>query len=297
MPSAKIWFQAARPFSFTASLTPVLVGTALAAAHGHFHVLYFLAALFGGLFIHAGSNLFNDVFDYRIGADTTPSNGSGLLPQKVLTPKQVYHFGLVMFLLAFLIGIYLVAVRGWVIVALGTAGLLGGYFYTAGPIHLKYRALAEPIIFLLFGLLMVWGGWYVQTGTLAWEPFIVSLPIAFLVAAIVNVNNLRDAQSDRKVGFKTISIGMGHGTSSMVYYSLIALAYLSLGVMVLMNLVEWFVVVALLSLPAAIKVIRLVSSSVGKPSSHLAIADVLTAQLHMKFGLLFTAGIVLGRWL
>lgn len=297
MPSAKVWFQAARPFSFTASITPVLVGTALAVAHGHFHALYFLAALFGGLFIHAGSNLFNDAFDYRTGADTETSYGSsGLLVQKVLTSEQVYRAGLLMFLLAFLIGIYLVAVRGWVIVALGMIGILGGYFYTARPIHLKYRALGEPLIFLLFGVLMVWGGWYVQTGTLAWEPLIVSLPVAFLVTAILHANNLRDSRTDQEVGFKTISIGVGHRTSSGFYYVLVALAYLCLAVMVLMSLVEWFVFIALLSLPAAIKVIRLVRSSAGKPRSHLAVADILTAQLHMRFGLLLTVGILLGKW-
>ena len=227
MPAFKTWFRATRPFSFTASLTPVIVGTGLAASQGHFHFLYFIAALFGGLFMHAGSNLFNDVFDYKIGADTQSTDGSGLLPLKTLTPKQVYRAGQLMFLLAFLIGVYLVAVRGWLIVALGITGLIGGYFYTAGPIHLKYRALGELIIFLLFGVLMVWGGWYVQTGTLAWEPLIVSIPIALLVAAIVNVNNLRDVLTDKEVGFKTLAIKFNRRTSSVFYILLVVLAYVS----------------------------------------------------------------------
>ncbi len=297
MPSIKIWFHATRPFSFTASLTPVIVGTALAASQGHFHFLYFIAALFAGLFIHAGSNLFNDVFDYRIGADTKPTDGSGLLAMKTLTPRQVYHAGLLMFLLAFLIGIYLVAARGWVVVALGITGLVGGYFYTAGPIHLKYRALGELIIFLLFGVLMVWGGWYVQTGVLSWEPLIVSIPIALLVAAIVNVNNLRDVLTDQKVGFKTLAIRFNRRASSMFYIALVALAYVSLAAMVIPGIVKWHVFLALLSIPAAMKVIHVVRSSVDKPAPRLAMADVLTAQLHMQFGLLMTVGILLGKWL
>ncbi len=297
MAPLKTWFRATRPFSFTASLTPIILGTALAASQGHFHLSYFIAALFGGLFIHAGSNLFNDVFDYKIGADTKPTDGSGLLAEKTLTPRQVYRAGLLMFLLAFLIGIYLVAAHGWVIVALGITGIVGGYFYTAGPIHLKYRALAEPLIFLLFGVLMVWGGWYVQTGALAWEPLIVSIPVSFLVAAIVNVNNLRDILTDQKVGFKTLSIYINRRASSVFYCSLVALAYVSLAVMVILGFVEWYVFLALLSIPAAMKVINIVRSSADKPAPRLAMADVLTAQLHMQFGLLMTVGILLGKWL
>lgn len=297
MPSAKIWFQASRPFSFTASLTPVLIGTALAASQGHFNFFYFIAALFGGLFIHAGSNLFNDVYDYKSGADTQPTDGSGLLAKKVLTPKQVYRAGLLMFLLAFLIGIYLVTARGWVIVALGLAGLLGGYFYTAGPIHVKYRALAEPLIFLLFGVLMVWGAWYVQTATFSWTPVIISIPVSLLVTAIVHANNLRDIQADQKVGIKTLSIELSQRASSTFYCILVALAYVSLAVMVPLGFVKWYVFLALLSLPAAFKVVGVVRSSAKKPVERLMIADVLTAQLHMQFGLLFTVGILLDKWL
>ena len=297
MASFKTWFRATRPFSFTASLTPVILGTALAASQGHFHFLYFIAALFGGLFIHAGSNLFNDVFDYKIGADTQPTDGSGLLPTKVLTPRQIYRAGSLMFLLAFLIGIYLVAERGWVIVALGITGLVGGYFYTAGPIHYKYRALGEPMIFLLFGVLMVWGGWYVQTGALAWEPLSVSIHVSFLETAILHANNLRDILTDQKVGFKTLSIQIHRRASSAFYCALVALAYISLAVMVILGFVRGYVFVALLSAPAALKVMSIVRSSIDKPAPRLAMADVLTAQLHMQFGLLMTVGILLGTWL
>jgi 1,4-dihydroxy-2-naphthoate octaprenyltransferase len=297
MPSAKIWFRATRPFSFTASITPVLVGTALAASQGYFHALYFIAALFGGLFIHAGSNLFNDFHDFQRGADTKSTDGSGLLVQKVLQPQQVYHAALLMFLLAFLIGIYLVAVRGWIIVALGTGGLLGGYFYTAKPVNLKYRALGEPVIFLLFGVLMVWGAWFVQTGSFSWKPMIVSVPVALLVTAIVHANNLRDILTDQKAGFKTLSVHLNPRTSSWFYCALLTLAFLWLLPMVLMGLVEWYVFVALLSLPAALKVIKVVRALDSKPDSPLAFADVMTAQLHMQYGLLLAAGILVGKWL
>jgi 1,4-dihydroxy-2-naphthoate octaprenyltransferase len=297
MPSAKIWFLAARPFSFTASITPVLVGTALAATQGYFHPLYFIAALFGGLFIHAGSNLFNDFYDYKTGADAQPTSGSGLLVQKMIQPQQVYRAALVMFLLAFLIGIYLVAVRGWVIVALGTGGLLGGFFYTARPVNLKYRALAEPVIFLLFGVLMVWGAWFVQTGSFAWEPMLVSIPVALLVTAIVHANNLRDILTDQKAGFRTLSTHLNPRGSSLFYSALLALAFLWLIPMVLTGILKWYVFVAVLSLPAALKVIKVVRSLDAKPGSPLAFADVMTAQLHMQYGLLLAAGILVGKWL
>jgi 1,4-dihydroxy-2-naphthoate octaprenyltransferase len=297
MPSVKTWFLAARPFSFTASLTPVLVGTALAATQGHFHFLNFIAALFGGLFIHAGSNLFNDFYDYKTGADTKPTSGSGLLVQKVLRPEQVLRAALVMFLLAFLIGIYLVAMRGWVIVALGIGGLLGGYFYTARPINLKYRALGEPVIFLLFGVLMVWGAWFVQTGSFSWEPMLVSVPVALLVTAIVHSNNLRDILTDQKAGFKTLSAHLNPRGSSLFYCGLVALSFLWLLPMVWSGILKWYVFVALLSLPAALKVVKVVRSLDAKSDSPLAIADVLTAQLHMQYGLLLSAGILVGKWL
>ncbi|MBM3325116.1 MAG: 1,4-dihydroxy-2-naphthoate octaprenyltransferase, partial [Calditrichaeota bacterium] len=261
------------------------------------HFLYFMAALLGGLFIHAGSNLFNDFYDYKTGADTQPTSGSGLLVQKILRPEQVFHAALLMFLLAFLLGIYLVAVRGWVIVALGIGGLLGGYFYTARPINLKYRALGEPVIFLLFGVLMVWGAWFVQTGRFAWEPMLVSVPVALLVTAIVHANNLRDILTDQKAGFRTLSAHLNPRGSSLFYCALVALSFLWLLPMVLSGILEWYVFVALLSLPAALKVVKVVRRLDAKPDSPLAFADVLTAQLHMQYGLLLAAGILVGKWL
>jgi len=296
--SFQTWARAARPFSFTASATPILLGTALAFYEtGQVQVLMLIAALIGGMILHAGTNLVSDYFDYKKGVDREDTfGGSRILVEKVMEPADVLRGGLIAFGIATLIGVFLVMRLGWPIVMFGLAGIAGGYFYTAGPVGYKYRALGEFLVFALMGPLMVWGAHFVQIGTLQWMPLLVSLPVGVLVAAILFANNLRDIEDDTGSGYHTQASILGRKKARILYAGMLFGAYAILAMLVLFQKVPVWALLAIVSIPAALKVNRIIQDSLKNDRGHLAMVDVMTAQLHFQFGILFTIGIVLGHF-
>lgn len=297
--SFKIWLTASRPFSFTASATPILLGTALAFYQmGFVDVPLFIAALIGGVILHAGTNLISDYFDYAKGVDREDTyGGSRILVDKVMEPKDVLRGGLVAFGIAIIIGVYLLIVRGWPIVMFGMAGLFGGYFYTGGPLGYKYRALGEFLVFTLMGPLMVWGAHFTQVGALEWQPILISVPVGFLVAAILYANNLRDIEDDTESGYNTQASIAGRKTARFVYAGMLISAYVVVAALVGFGAVPVWTLLVLLSIPAALKVNKMIQSSLRTERKSFAMVDVMTAQLHFQFGLLFAIGIVLGYFI
>src|SRR5207302_10498626 len=158
--TARVWAQAVRPFSFTASIVPVLLGSAIASAQGMFTPGLLALALLGAVGIQGAANLFSDYFDYRGGYDTPESfGGSGVLLRGILQPSEVFLAGLALMAASVAIGLYLTAVRGTPILILGILGAFGAYFYSGRPIAYKYHALGDPAIFLLFGPLLALGAY------------------------------------------------------------------------------------------------------------------------------------------
>lgn len=291
-----LWMQAMRPFSFTASITPVLLGTAIAFfRHDTFNFIYFIAALFGGFILHAGTNLISEYFDLKRGADRHDTYGSSrLLVEGLMDPKRVLMGGFVAFGIAFLIGIYLVSVFGMTIVILGLIALFGGYFYTGGPFGLKYRAFGEPLVSTLMGPLMVFGAYYVQYPYFSWIPFLISVPIAILVAGILNANNFRDIPHDNRAGFTTIPGKLGWVNASTAYRLLIASAFVSLLLLVIFSLAPLWALVALIAILPTMKLFQIVKHANPMVPQDLATLDVSTAQVHFLFGILLTIGFVIG---
>jgi len=290
--------KAVRAFSFTASITPVLLGSALAFYQtGTIHIPLMFAAVVGGLVLHAATNLISDYFDYIKGVDREETlGGSRLLVEKQMRPKDVLWGGIVLFSLAVLIGIYLLIERGFPIVAFGVIGIVGGYFYTAGPLGYKYHALGEFLVFALMGPMMVWGGHFVQVGHIEWLPLLISIPVGILVAAILFANNLRDIEDDTASGFHTQASLMGRKTARIVYGALLFTAYASVAMMVIFRQAPSLALLVLLSIPAAYKVNKIIQQSLKMKREHYAMVDVLTAQLHFMFGILLTIGFVLGHF-
>ena len=175
--------MAARPRTLPAAVAPVLVGTRLAATEGTFKVLTFLAALIGALFIQIGTNLSNDYSDARRGADTEDRLGpvrvtaGGLVP-----PRQVLVATWVAFGIAVLAGTYLIATAGWELLLVGAASILAGVLYTGGPRPYGYEGLGEVFVFLFFGVVAVAGSYYAQVERLAWEAFVLAVPVGLLAA-------------------------------------------------------------------------------------------------------------------
>ena len=294
MSAVRIWLMAARLRTLPAAIAPVLVGTALAGFEHTFHPLRFVAALFGAIFIQVGTNLSNDYSDARRGADADDRLGpvrvtaGGLVP-----PSQVLVATYVSFGLAVLAGIYLIAVAGWLLLAIGAASILAGVGYTGGPRPYGYAGLGEAFVFLFFGVVAVAGSYYVQVTHLQWEAFALSVPVGLLAAAILIVNNIRDIDSDRRADKRTLAVKLGRERTRMMFAVTVYLAYpLALVTWVAGPLTAW-VALSWLSLPLAVVLVRIVRTRTDGPSLNGALAR--SGMLQLCFCVLLSAGLLLSR--
>lgn len=273
---------------------PVIVGTAVAIGEGVFRLGPALAALLGALLIQIGTNLANDVFDYQKGADTTARLGPLRVTQAgLLSPGQVLAGMWLTFGLAVLIGIYLVVLGGWPIVVIGLLSIASGIAYTGGPFPLGYRGLGDLFVFIFFGLVAVCGTYYVQAGAVSTAAWWASVPIGLLATAILVVNNLRDIDTDRAAGKKTLAVRFGAKGAQAEYALLVGLAYFVPGVMGLTGISTPWVLLVWLSIPLAIRQMRFVFTETGRVLNQ-ALAG--TARLELIYGLLFSVGLAIQFW-
>jgi 1,4-dihydroxy-2-naphthoate octaprenyltransferase len=255
-------------------------------------------ALIGSVAIQAGTNLINDFYDHEKGVDSSESLGIGDAIQRgELTSREVFWGGIIAFAIGSLIGLYLVYEAGPFIFWLGLFSVMVGYFYTAGPFALAYIGLGELAVFIFMGPVMVVGSYYLHTGTVTLPVILASLPVSFLVAAILHANNLRDLESDKRSGKRTLATFLGRGGANIEYYTLIGGTYLSLVLVVVLGMVPWLTLVALLTLPTAWRLVRIVARESEPRALHPVLQQ--TSRLHMQFGVLLLAGwiaaLALGR--
>ncbi len=287
----RTWWLAVRPFSFTASVTPVVLGSVLAAYDGAWSWLLFAITLVGSVSIHAGTNLINDFYDWKKGTDTPESLGPNrALKEGILTPQQVFWGGIFFFALGSGLGLYLVATRGLLILYLGIFSVLAGWFYTAGPAAFAYIGMGEIVVFIFMGPVMIMGSYFVQMQSVNWNVFLVSIPIGLLVACILHANNMRDIEDDRANNKRTLANLLGRKASRWEYYVLIGGSYLTLVLLVLFGVAPPFVLLALLTLPKAAGLIR--TAAVHEAPARLNKVIRGTADLHERFGWLMIAGIL-----
>jgi 1,4-dihydroxy-2-naphthoate octaprenyltransferase len=294
MSGLRIWLMASRPRTLPAAVAPVLVGTALAGFLHVFHPLRFIAALLGALFIQVGTNLSNDYSDARRGADAEDRLGpvrvtaGGLVP-----PRQVLIATYVSFGLEVLAGIYLIAVAGWVLLVIGAASILAGVAYTGGPKPYGYEGLGEVFVFLFFGIVAVTGSFYVQTEHLRWEAFALAVPVGLLAAGILVVNNVRDIDSDRRAGKRTLAVKLGRRRTRVMFAVIVYLAFLLTPVTWLFGPTTAWLLLPWLTLPLAAGLVRVVHSRTDGPSLNGALAQ--SGMLQLTFCMLLSAGLLLSR--
>ena len=294
MNNARTWLTALRPVSFTASIIPVLVGTAIAADE-EFHALLFVLALLGSVAIHAGTNLVNDYFDHVKGTDNEQSLGqSGVIQRGLLSARAVLAGGVGAFAIGAAIGGAITVQAGWPVLALGLASVAAGYFYTASPFSLAYRGLGEAVVFVFMGPVIVVGAYYVQTEAWAWAPFVASLPIGLLVAAILHANNVRDIENDRKNRKWTLAALAGRPLADYEYVALMLGGYGVVIAMTIAGAAPWPVLITLLTLPLALRIVRFEARQTSPRALNLVLAQ--TAGLHMMFGALLALGFALAVW-
>ena len=292
------WLQAVRAFSFTASIIPVVVAGVLAlSSNGPVRWELGVLAAVGAVLFHAGTNLVSDAEDFSRGVDREGTHGgSGVLVAGLLPASQVFWAGVGLFVLGILVGLVLVWARGLTILWLGLAGLLGGFFYGGKPFGYKYIALGDLMVFVLMGPLLVIGAYFALTGDLHINVLYVSIPVGCLVAAILSSNNLRDIANDSHANIKTLANVMGPTASAIEYYLLVGAAYVVVVIMVVASVASPWCLLALLSLPLAIKNVMAIRRAGARETSDLADIDVRTAKLHFLFGVLLSLGLALAEW-
>jgi 1,4-dihydroxy-2-naphthoate polyprenyltransferase len=289
--AVRIWVMAARVRTLPAAVAPVLVGTSLALGAGHFRALAFVAALLGAIFIQVGTNLSNDYSDARRGADTEDRLGpvrvtaGGLVP-----PSQVLLATYVTFGLAVLCGAYLVAVAGWELLAVGAASILAGVLYTGGPRPYGYEGLGELFVFLFFGVVAVVGSYFVQVQQLPWQPFVCAVPVGLLASAILVVNNVRDLDTDRRAGKRTLAVRLGRERTRELYVAMLTVAFLCAPLPWVLGSMSAWLLLCWLALPLAVSVAKVVRTRVDGPALNGALAK--TGMLQLLFCLLLSAGIL-----
>jgi 1,4-dihydroxy-2-naphthoate octaprenyltransferase len=285
----RIWVMAARLRTLPAAIAPVLVGTSLARTEGTFRAGAFIAALLGAIFIQVGTNLSNDYSDARRGADTEDRLGpvrvtaGGLVP-----PRQVLIATYVTFGLAVVCGAYLVYVAGPALLAIGAASILAGVLYTGGPRPYGYEGLGEVFVFLFFGIVAVTGSYFVQVEKLEWEAFALAVPVGLLAAAILVVNNVRDIDTDRRAGKRTLAVRLGRPGARTLYSLMLLVAYVTL-IPVVFPLSAW-VLLPVVTLPLAARLARTVRAHVDGPTLNAALAQ--TGMLQLGFCVLLSVGIL-----
>ncbi len=294
----RVWLQAVRAPFFTASVIPVLTGAALvffrgvAARWDLLPLIVLCAVLF-----HGATNIANDYFDFKNGVDKPGTPGSSkVIEQRLLEPAQLFRAAWILFGAASLLSLFFIPSRGpGVLVFLGLA-LLGGYLYTGSPFAYKYLALGDLMVFLLMGPLMVTGTCFILTGAYGRDALAVSLPIGCLVAAILHANNTRDILYDRQARIRTLAGLVGFENAKSIYYFLVGAAYTCSALMIVTGTLPIWSLAVFMTFPAAARNLPTVRKARGASPAALATIDVESAKLHLSFGVLYIATLLLGRW-
>lgn len=291
--SAAAWLLASRPATLSAAFVPVAVGSAVAHSLHSFALLPALAALMGAMWIQIGTNFANDVFDFKKGADTGERVGPLRAAQAgLLTPKELYAGMLVAFGIASLCGVYLLAIGGWPIAAIGIASVASGIAYTGGPYPLGYNGLGDLFVMIFFGLVAVCGTAYVQMGLVPELAWWAALPVGSLATAILVVNNIRDADTDLLCGKRTLAVRFGRSAARLEYLLLIAIAFVIPLVLVARGQVGLPGLLPCLSVPLAVHLAHRVCTSSDARILNKALQG--SAGLLLVFGSLFAAGLCFG---
>jgi 1,4-dihydroxy-2-naphthoate octaprenyltransferase len=287
-PRWKAWVLAARPATLTASLGPVMLGSAIARRQGAFHPEAFVLALLAAVAIQIGTNLANDYFDHQKGADRPDRLGPARASaQGWLPPHAVARGAALSFLAAAVLGLGLLPFGGWPIAASGLSGIVAGVAYTGGPRPLGYLGLGELFVFVYFGLLAVLGMVLVHGASVSPDALVAGCAEGALAAAILVVNNLRDRKTDRRAGKRTLAVRFGGRFARIEYAALVAFAYVLVVGAVLAGVapVAWLAAAA--TLPFSVLVAREVLRGEG---AELNRALARTARLGFLFALVLAVG-------
>lgn len=291
----KIWLKAGRASFLTATIVPVLLGTAISWREARrFNLLTFFMVLAGASFLHLGTNTCNDYFDHVTKNDwlnktPTPfSGGSRVIQEGVITPKGILLFSLACFTIGSLIGLWLNNKIGTnVILYMGIIGVFLGFFYTAIPLKIGYRGFGEIIVGFCFGPLVVMGSYYAQATRLSWTALWASIPIGILVSLILFINEFQDYEADKSVNKNTFVVLLGKEKAVIIFNIFLWLTYVIIAFGAIFGGLPWITLITFLTIPAAFKITQVSSKNFDKVNELLP-ANAGTIGLHMMVGLVMS---------
>ena len=300
----RAWLMAARPQTLPAGAAPVVLGAGLAVADGVFAPVPALAALVGALLIQVGTNFANDYYDAVNGTDTEDREGfTRVTADGLIEPAQVRRAMVATFALAVLVGTALVYVGGAPMVVVGLSGIAAGVLYTGGPYPYGYHGLGDLFVFVYFGLVAVTGTYYVQAvatagvdplpvgvpaGTVTVDAVLAGAAVGALSTCLLVVNNIRDRETDRRTGKRTLAVVLGYRRSRLEYLGLLALAYAMPPVFLLRGYGP-LALVPLVTLLLAVPVARTVLARTDGGALNPALEH--TGQLLALYAALFAVGL------
>lgn len=281
----RVWWRVLRPFTLTASIVPVIVGTAVAVPSYPFHVWRFLAMLVASILIQSATNMFNEYYDYQRGLDDERMVGiAGTIVRDGVAPKVVLRLGFAFLGAALLLGVYLCATTSWWLALVGALCMAVGYFYSGGPVPLAYTPFGEIAAATAMGPTIVLIAFYLQSGTVTLRALLVSIPIGLLIGAILFANNMRDMAQDAEGGRRTMVILIGRERGRVLFASVFVAAYLVVVAMVALGVLTPFALLVLLTVPTAVYVVRLYYQYTEPSKLHKAVKG--TSNLLFRFGVL-----------
>jgi len=278
----------------------VTVGSFLALYAGaSFSVIRYLAAVVAAMLLQAAANMINDYYDFVKGTDvdnweSPDAFGPGLVIQQgFLTAEQIRVGGLVALALGSALGLALVYACGWPVLLLGLIGVFGSYFYTAAPLSLAYHGLGDFMVFALMGPGYVLGGYYVQSFHFSWAAGLIGTSMGLLCSSLLQANNLRDIDNDRKHGKWTMAAIIGRRAAIIELITCDTLAYVVVLASVILRIIPWLSVAVLITLPRATEQVRLVSGEADAEAHNRAMTR--SGQLQFEFGLVLVVAFVLSH--
>ncbi|UCG01453.1 MAG: 1,4-dihydroxy-2-naphthoate octaprenyltransferase [Candidatus Heimdallarchaeota archaeon] len=294
-----IWIQALRAPFFTASIVPLVLGMAIAWYETRiFDPLLGFLTLLAGVAIHAGTNLINDYFDQPtddLNQNFSPFNGgSRMIQNNVLVPRQILIASVICYLVGVVTALFIIIYTGGFLLLLFLAiAVLLGLFYTALPVQLSYRGLGEIAVFVGFGPLGVLSAFFIQLGYINWGLCLMaSIPIAFLIAMVLFLNEFQDREADQEAGKKTLVVVLGKSSGIKIYLTGMIIAYIFLLVGIFFTIFPLSLLLPFITLPLAIKAI-LTATENYQLIKELQPANAMTILTHFIFGIMMALAFLL----
>ena len=289
----KEFFMCTRPHSYPASIAPVLFGATYALGYEiKFSILKFILFLLACLLIQAATNLFNEYYDYKHGLDKIDSEGiSGSIVKGNLSPREVMVGALVLYALAFILGLILTFMTSLYVLLVGLVCMLAGYFYTGGKYPIAYSPFGEVVSGFFMGTIIISLSFYFQTGNVNADIIVVSLPLFIMIGAILLANNIRDLDNDKESGRRTYAILVGRNNAIKTLANSFVVVYFLNIVFAVTKYVSWYNLLVLATIPLAIKIIKGFSANNDKKT--MAPFMVLTAKLTIFVGFIMSLANIL----